>query len=296
MTKRVTVPGAFVVHYTADNKVDEMWNFMDQANVMMQIGMIPGLPEGFTPVPMPEQVEIVKGEATPGMAEAYKAFGDKMKPDTFEAAVAEMMHDEFTMVDFMTGKTVAKAELNEHMKQWLGMFADHTTTVDKDLAAGNYYVALTTMTGTYKGGIPGAEANDQKVTMHELSVSEMVDGKFKSYAGYANGLELAAQLGLMGGAAEKPAGEDGAVAAGGDTLGVAECDLYISKMRECMGSLPDAARGAFENGMKTALDQWKQSITAGGDAAKSALGQACKSTLDAAKQAAGQLCPDVKWE
>ena len=170
---------------------------------------------------------------------------------------------------------------------------EHWHTTNQTLTI-NGHVTQPSMTGTYKGGIPGAEANDQKVTLHSLSVAEFADGKFKSYAGYENGLELAAQLGMMGGAAEKPAGEP--TAAAGDTLGVAECDLYISKMRECMGALPDAARGAFENGMKTALDQWKQSIEAGGDAAKQALGQACKSTLDAAKQAAGQLCPNVKWE
>lgn len=296
--KPVTVPGAFLVEFNAEGKATAMWDFYDQANMMMQAGMIPGLAEGFTAVAMPETTEVIKGEANPAHAELYKTFGEKMTPDTIEAAVAEHIADDYTMVDFMTGKTITKADFVAAMKQWMGMFADTEMKTDKDLSVGEYYVTVSKSTGTYKGGIPGAEANDQKVTMTEMAVSRIVDGKFKSWAGYMNGMELAAQLGMLGGAAEKPAEEPKAEepAAAGEGIGVPECDLYVAKMTECVGALPDAAKGAFESGMKTALDGWKQSIAAGGDAAKQALSQACKTTLDAAKQAAGQLCPNVKWE
>jgi len=290
VVKLVTMPDAFVVAFNAEGKVTEMWDFIDQVNIMQQTGAMPGLAEGFAAVAFPETTEVIKGEANPAHAAAYKAFGEKMKPDTIEAAITESLADDFAMVDFRSGKHLAKADMAAHMKTWMGMFADTTNTVDKDLSVGEYYVAMTSMTGTYKGGIPGCEAKDQKVTTHSLEISRIADGKFKSWAGYDNGMEAAAQLGMLGGAAEKPA----EAAAG--AIGVAECDLYVTKMTECLSKLPDAAKGAFEQGMKGAVDGWKQAVSAGGDAAKTALVTGCKAALDAAKQATAQLCADVKWE
>ena len=295
VVKAVTVPAAMVLTYNAEGKVTAFVEYIDQANMMMQAGAIPGLPEGFAAVKFPETTEIIKGEANPALIATYKAFSEKMKPDTIEAAVAEMVADDFTSVDAMSGKTVAKAELAGFIKAMMGMFADTTNTIDKEFAVGEYLVTICTGTGTYKGGIPGAEAKDQKVTMHSLDVSRIVDGKFKSWAGYQNGMEVAAQLGMLGGAAEKPADPAAAAPAAGQ-IGVAECDMYVAKMTECLGKLPDAAKGAFEQGMKSAVDGWKQAVTSGGDAAKGALVTGCKAAIDAAKQATGSLCPDVKWE
>jgi len=296
VVKAVTVPGAMVLAYNAEGKVTAVTEYVDQASMMMQAGAIPGLAEGFTAVAMPETTEVIKGDANPALSATYKAFGEKMKPDTIEAAIAEHIADDYQMVDFRTGKTIAKADMAAMMKGWMGMFADVTMAADKEITVGEYHVAMTTMTGTYKGGIEGAEAKDQKVTMHSLEVSRIVDGKFKSWAGYDNGMEIAAQLGMLGGAAEKPADPAAAAPAAEGQIGVAECDLYIAKMTECLGKLPDAAKGAFEQGMKGAVDGWKQAVAAGGDAAKGALVTGCKAAIDAAKQATGSLCPDVKWE
>jgi len=288
----VALPMAMVFAYNAEGKVTSMWSFMNSASMMQQIGAMPGLPEGFVAATLPETTEIIKGEANPAHSAAYKAFGEKMKPDTIEAAITEHFADDFTMTDTRSGKKVGKADMAAHMKNWMSMFTDMSMTTDKEFSVGEYYVTVSTDNCTYKQGIPGATA-DTKVTTHSLSVSRIVDGKFKSWAGYENDLEMMAQLGLMGGAAEKPA----EVAAAGDALGIPACDLYLTKMSECLGKLPDAAKGAVEQGMKANRDGWKQALTAAtDDATKATIGASCKTMLDAAKGATGQLCPDVKWE
>lgn len=292
VVKPVAVNSAMVLTYNAEGKVTAMWHFMDGMSVMQQAGIAPGLPEGFVAPTLPETTEIVKGDANPNLMATYKAFGEKMKPDTIDQAIADLIADDYKMVDFHSGKTVGKADMAAFMKGWMGMFADQTMTVDKEITAGEYLVTVTTNTATYKTGIEGAKA-DTKVTTHELAISRIVDGKFKSWAGYMNGLEFASQLGLLGGAAEKPAD---AAADTGATLGVAECDLYVTKMTECLGKMPEAVKANFENGMKQAVEGWKTSITAGGDTAKTAIQATCKQMVDTTKTAVANLCPDVKWE
>jgi len=292
VVKAVALPVAMVLAYNAEGKVTTQWTFMDSASMLQQVGAMPGLPEGFVAATLPETTEVIKGEANPTHAALNKAFGEKLKPDTIEAAVAEHFADDYTMTDFETGKKYGKADSAAYFKGMMGMFADETMTNDKEFSVGEYFVTVTTNNSTYKDGIPGAKA-DTKVTTHSLSVSRIVDGKFKSWAGYYNSLEMMSQLGMMGGAAEKPA----EAVAGGDSIGIPECDLYLTKMTECLGKLPDAAKSAVEQGMKANRDGWKQAITAGGgDAAKTALAGTCKQILEAAKGATGQLCPDVKWE
>lgn len=293
VVKPVGINAAMILTYNAEGKVTAMWHFMDSLSLMQQAGIAPGLPEGFVAPTLPETTEVVKGDANPNLIATYKAFGEKMKPDTIDQAVTDLVADDYKMVDCHSGKTLGKADLAAFMKGWMGMFStDGTMQVDKEISAGEYLVTVTTNTATYKQGIEGAKA-DTKVTTHELAISRIVDGKFKSYAGYMNGLELAAQLGMLGGAAEKPA--DAGANAGG-SLGVPECDLYITKMTECLGKMPEAMKANFENGMKQAAEGWKTSITAGGDAAKGALAGACKQMVDTTKTAVATLCPDVKWE
>jgi steroid delta-isomerase-like uncharacterized protein len=290
--KTITVPAAMVLAYNAEGKVAQAWNFQDDASALQQIGAIPGLPEGFAPVAFPEATEVVKGEKNDALAAIYKDFGAKMSSAETIDSIADLLAEDYTMVDFSSGKTIAKADTVAFLKAWSGMFADKTNTIDKEFSVGEFYITVSTMTGTYKGGIPNVEAKDQKVTITSLDISRIVDGKFKSWAGYSNNMQILSSLGVLGGAAEKPA--EGEAAAAGD-IGVAECDNYLKTVRECMGKLPEQAQAQFETGIKSALDSWKQ-LAAGGDEAKAALAQACKQAVEASKQAMGTMCPDVKWE
>lgn len=291
VVKPVAAPIAMVFAYNAEGKVTTQWVFMDEMSILQQAGAVPGLPEGFVAATLPETTEVIKGEANPAHAELYKAFGAKMKPDTIEAAVTEHFADDYAMTDLRTGKTLDKAGSAAMLKGMMAMFTDETMTTDKEFSVGEYYVTISTSTSTYKDGIPGATPG-AKVTMQQLAVSRIVDGKFKSWTGYMNGLQMASQLGLTAGAAEKPA----EVAAAGDSTGIPECDLYLTKMAECLGKVDAAAKGPIEQGMKTNADAWKKSLAEGGDAVKATLAPSCKTMLETAKTATGALCPDVKWE
>jgi len=297
--KEATVPGAYLAHYNDKGLVDQVWIFQDTMNTMQQLGVVPGLAEGFTPVALPETVEVVKADFNPALKDAYMAFGQKMKPDTIDAAIDEMTTDDYTMADFMTGKTVTgKAAMKEMMKKWMSMFTMDSMNADMAFGAGDYLVVVATSTMTYKGGIPGVEAKDQKVTSHALDIAKFEGGKFKSYTSYMNGLETAMGLGMMGGAAAKPEegkAEDAKPAGEMPSFGVAACDAYMRGVMACVEKVPEAGRQAIKDGLQQTLDAWKQ-VAAGGDAAKAALEQGCKSALDASKQSMSALCPDVKWE
>lgn len=78
--------------------------------------------------------------------------------------------------------------------------------------------------------------------------------------------------------------EGTAPAASGDSVGVPECDEYISKYQNCLkGKVPEAAQAAMKGAFDTTITEWKKvAATAEG---KSGLAMACKSALDASKQA-----------
>lgn len=290
-TKSATIPAAMVLAYNAEGKITTAWNFQDDASLLQQIGMVP-LDADFKTVAFPETTEIVKGEKNDALAAIYKDFSAKMmNPETVGAAI-ELLAEDYTTVDFATGKTLAKADMAEVLKGVSSMFGDMTNTIDKEFSVGEFYINVSTMTAIYKGGIGDIAAADQKLTVNSLDISRIVDGKIKSWTSYTNNMQILAGLGALGGAAEKPA--EGEAAAGGE-IGVAQCDNYLKTVRECMSKLPEAAQAQFETGIKSALDSWKQ-LAAGGEEAKTALAAACKQAIDASKQAMASMCPDVKWE
>jgi hypothetical protein len=78
------------------------------------------------------------------------------------------------------------------------------------------------------------------------------------------------------GCEKKP--EEGAKA-GGDSVGVAECDDYLKKMDACFAKDP-ATKTAMEGSLKQSRDAWKAAAASGG-AAKDALKTSCKTMVDA---------------
>ena len=71
--------------------------------------------------------------------------------------------------------------------------------------------------------------------------------------------------------------KDEAAAAGG-SIGVAECDEYVTKYTACIGKMPAAAKTTAESGLKTQADAWKASAAT--PEGKAALKVGCKATLD----------------
>lgn len=72
----------------------------------------------------------------------------------------------------------------------------------------------------------------------------------------------------------------------GDSVGVPECDDYITKYQACLkGKIPEAAQAAMKGAFDTTVTEWKK--VAATPEGKSGLAMACKSALDASKQAMG---------
>jgi len=298
--KAVSIAGAFVSKYDAAGKIASVHDYFDGATLMKQLGVFPGQPtdQVVTLAPWPETTEVIKAEAVPANVDLVKAFAGKIKPDTIEAAVNEHLADAFTSIDPngappATGKETALAAF----KAGLNNMGDYTSTVDEAYSAGEWVVVALTDTFVYKGGIPGVESKDQKVTTHNLGLAKIVDGKLASWSLYTNQLETLGQLGALGGAAAKPAEGEGDKPATADapSFGVEVCDKLIATTQACLAAMPEVARGPAQEGWTKSLEAWKQ-VAAGGDAAKAQLEQTCKQALEASKTGLAAACPDVKWE
>ena len=88
--------------------------------------------------------------------------------------------------------------------------------------------------------------------------------------------------------AAKPAdtAKPAAPAAGGD-IGVAECDDYLKKMRDCAGKMQPEAAGPMKESVDTMAKAWKDASST--PEGKTALAAGCKQALDAAKSAYGSM-------
>lgn len=72
----------------------------------------------------------------------------------------------------------------------------------------------------------------------------------------------------------------------GDSVGVPECDDYITKYQNCLkGRVPEAAQAALKGAFDTTVTEWKK--VAATPEGKSGLAMGCKQALEASKQAMG---------
>lgn len=78
----------------------------------------------------------------------------------------------------------------------------------------------------------------------------------------------------------KPATPPASTAA--DSIGVAECDNYLSKYEACLNSkVPAESRAAMKQGLDQTRSAWKSALSTPGG--KEGLASACKQMLDSAK-------------
>jgi hypothetical protein len=93
-------------------------------------------------------------------------------------------------------------------------------------------------------------------------------------------IALIAAGALLGGCSKDgDKGADGKTAAAGESVGVAECDEYITKMEACMGKMPAEAKAVQEAAFKQARDGFKTGAST--PEGKAALKTSCKAMVDA---------------
>ena len=96
--------------------------------------------------------------------------------------------------------------------------------------------------------------------MNKLMIALMVAGAF-----------------AVGCGGEKSGASGSGAAAGGDKIGVQECDDYIAKMEACFAKDP-ATKAAAEPGLNTARKAWKDAAAQGGPT-KDALKTSCAAMM-----------------
>lgn len=80
--------------------------------------------------------------------------------------------------------------------------------------------------------------------------------------------------------------------AGGDKVGVPECDEYIEKYEACLkDKVPEASRAAMKDAFEKTRKAWKDAAAT--PQGKAGLATGCKAAVDAAKQSMGAY--GCKW-
>lgn len=83
--------------------------------------------------------------------------------------------------------------------------------------------------------------------------------------------------------ADAPAGDEPEAAAGGDKIGIPECDEYFEKYLKCIDDkMPEAAKETTKKALQDSVAAWKAAAEGPG---KDTLAQTCKTALDTAKKA-----------
>jgi len=101
-------------------------------------------------------------------------------------------------------------------------------------------------------------------------------------ANWLRGLVFVVVPMVVGCGGQPPASEQSAAPATGDSIGVAECDDYLSKVEACIADhVPEEARAMQRQSMDQMRDQWRQA--AANPTAKASLAAGCKAALDAAR-------------
>lgn len=93
-------------------------------------------------------------------------------------------------------------------------------------------------------------------------------------------------LALMSGACASSTRATGATkadGAGGERVGVAECDAYLEKYEGCLNDkVPEAARAMLRTSFEQTRKSWKEAAAT--PEGRTGLAQACRTADDAAKQ------------
>lgn len=197
--KPVGIRGATVLWMTPDGMVKQEHRYMDGSTIMAQLGQIkaparpvPAMPSG-EPVwhiakGSPEedkQSDIVKG--------MYAAFDKKAEADFLGA-----MADNTVWVDLTMPKdATTKAESKKFFQAFTKAFPDGKLGVDTVFSVDEFTVAESTMTGTHNGPLGPLKATKKPVSLHNLDVITIKDGKVQAGTGYSNSVEFLAQTGLL---------------------------------------------------------------------------------------------------
>jgi predicted ester cyclase len=184
-----------------ENKATEVWEFMDPASMMGQLGLLPkGTPfraaidKGWDGAP----IKVVAADDAKEKANLEAA---KKSNDAFNAHkipdIQAFWADDAVESDQADDKDAkGKKELDAGLKMFFTAFPDVKLEVPNTYAAGDYVVEIGTFSGTNSGPMGKMKKTDKKVTGNYAELLKIKDGKVTNLWRFRNGLAMAMQLGL----------------------------------------------------------------------------------------------------
>jgi steroid delta-isomerase-like uncharacterized protein len=162
------------------------------------------------PIPgLPDQPEQKSGEASADEVKKAEAFGKQMF-GTWEARKVSdylgLLHDDFEFDAVMAmGPEKGKQSAKQAFERFGASFPDQKYSIANTWAFGDHYVYEYAIAGTHKGPIGPLKPTNKPIHWHWVQIVQVKDGKVARGWGYANMLELFAQLGALRPAAPPPA-------------------------------------------------------------------------------------------
>ena len=137
------------------------------------------------------------------MSDANKATVERFVEELFVKGnldvVDELVADDFVDHMPMPGTSSGKEGLRQLATMFLAAFPD-TSIGDVDLIAeGDKVVMRQVTTGTHQGEIMGVAATGRKITVNEIHIVRLTDGKIVEHWGVEDNLGMMQQLGVVKG-------------------------------------------------------------------------------------------------
>jgi predicted ester cyclase len=196
--KPVRLSGMEIIHFGADGKIVEHWIQTNAMEIMQQLGVVPGAPEGgfppYTPVP-----EVEPGRPT--SPEENKQIMVRHVEEIWNGknldAADELFHPEAVTpyAPLPPGPQGCKVIAG----MFHTAFPDFHMTVEDILAEGDLVGARFRQTGTQQGELFGIPPTGKPVDFEEMAVVQIADGKIVSTWFETDLLTMMQQLGVAGG-------------------------------------------------------------------------------------------------
>ena len=205
--KPVGTNGIDIEFFSPEGLIKEQHVTFDMGTILSQMGVSK---QKVRPIPsIPSKPEIIVSTGGPEEAkntETVKAIAAALsakKEADFLAPMADNIeYDDYTQPQGMKGKADAK----KFFKEMTTGFPDGKHTILNTIAVNDYVICEEQMEGTHKGAFFGIPATKKPLNLKHVTVYQFTkDGKMAKGWAYANGADMAMQLGLIKPPGAKPA-------------------------------------------------------------------------------------------
>jgi predicted ester cyclase len=206
--KTLSIPIAHGIEFDAEGRSIHEWVVMDGTSMMGQLGLLPpGVPFRASVDSWPEkQIVVAKNDDTEKRnVDAYNKGVEMFNKHDVKAMDASAA-DGLVWNEMAMPKAMDKKEMSKGAKDMFAGFPDMKLTPTTVWGAGDYVVAVGTMSGTNTGKMTmmPLDKTGKKMDMHFVEIDHFAaDGKLDKAWLFYNGAAMAQQLGMMPPADEK---------------------------------------------------------------------------------------------